>query len=146
MVNDSGSGIALSNAQPNPLYIPPSETMSDISTLSKLDRKSALHVHSPKTTSFSTFTDALSSPLAIEGYAAGAYLSLNVDEARNRWQRFYFAIRDSKMMYYKDKKTFDDDPKQALNQRPVELTGYRLLAGSDKAPYLITLFPPERCN
>ncbi len=74
---------------------------------------------------------------------AGAYLTLKTDESRDRWLRYYFVLRNRTMVYYKDKRTFDESPASAINQRPVDLEGYRLLAGSDTSHFLITLLPTQ---
>ena len=55
--------------------------------------------------------------------------------------------------YYKDRPSYLAEPTQPLNLRPLDLSGYTLLAGTVEPPYAITLMPLDpddirkvRCN
>ena len=136
--SSSSSAAAVGAASTSPLYIPPSGDFVTTTT-----RAPSLAAAST-TTSTSFSTTAAPSTLPGEApYLAGAYLTLKTDESRDRWLRYYFVLRDRTMVYYKDKRTFDESPASAINQRPVDLEGYRLLAGSDTSHFLITLLPTQ---
>ena len=157
--SSSSARTVSATASTSPLYIPPTTTStSDIINVDVLSQVTSAtsRGHPAASSSFGTSfttiapggsgssgTGGAADPSA-SSYLAGAYLTLNTDESRDRWVRYYFVLRDRSMVYYKDKRTFDESPAgSAINKRPADLTGYRLLAGSDKAHYLITLVPTQ---
>lgn len=81
------------------------------------------------------------------GYAAGAYLTLKVDDARNKWQRFYFHVDGSALLrYYKDKQAFQEEmpgQRSSVNMRPIKLSEFHFIGEVKEAPYLIILKPKE---
>lgn len=71
----------------------------------------------------------------------GAYLTLKVDDRRDRWQRHFFVLSGTSLLFYKDRQTHREKPSQPLNLRPIELGDFSLLAGAREPPFLISLLP-----
>lgn len=57
------------------------------------------------------------------------------------WERRYFVVEDNFIYYYKDKKSYELEPQNPINRRPIDLEGYTLVAGAVEPPYAISLVP-----
>jgi hypothetical protein len=77
---------------------------------------------------------------------SGGYLTLKLSNIilGDPWKRRYFMLRGTSVYYYKDKRAFQLEPSKPLNQRPIDLDGYRLIANSKQPPYLLSLIPVEQ--
>lgn len=74
----------------------------------------------------------------------GGYLTLRVPGTfGDPWQRRYFMVRGKLIYYYKDKRSFQQEPKKPLNTRSIDLEGYTLIAGAREPPYSIALVPVD---
>lgn len=80
---------------------------------------------------------ASSAPKKLAGY-----LTVKLKKTlRDPWERRYFVLRNKLIYYYKDKRSCELDPNKPLNNRPINLEGYGLVAGSSTPPYAISLVP-----
>jgi len=80
----------------------------------------------------------LQTPLMPLETSFAAYLTLKVDDKRERWQRHYFVLSGSSLSFFKDRLSQQTQPSEPLNRRPILLREYRLLT---EPPFLITLLP-----
>jgi hypothetical protein len=83
--------------------------------------------------------------------AAGAtegYLTVKTGKTfiTDPYERRYFTVRDTKVFYYNDKRSFQLHPAKPINSRPIDLEGYALVAGGAEAPYNIVLVPTDPEN
>jgi len=73
-----------------------------------------------------------------------AYLTLKVDDRKEKWQRHFFVVHGACMSYFRDRNSHQNQPTQPLNSRPIELHEFSVVAGAAEPPYLITLLPLHR--
>ena len=57
------------------------------------------------------------------------------------WQRVYAVVSGNSIAYYKDKVTFERDPRQMLKNRSILLEGFELSCSIEDAPYELILTP-----
>jgi hypothetical protein len=82
-----------------------------------------------------------------KGVGAGGgegYLSIrgpNTLFNKDAWERRYFVLLDCLIYYYKDQKSYQNDPYKPINHRPIDLEGYTMIAGTLDPPYAISLVP-----
>lgn len=101
--------------------------------------------------STSTVSSSISSSILSGNGMNGGYLSLKNDNKRNFrgqdvYERFYFLLRGSSIYYFKDKLTFQKDPTNTVNKRPIDLEGYTLVADSIKPPFRLVLAPVDTAD
>ena len=79
------------------------------------------------------------------------YMSLRVTSSaglfgsrkHETWERRYFVVKGTLIFFYKDQPDYQAHPAKPINQRPIDLEGYTLIAGAMQAPYLISLVPAD---
>lgn len=86
---------------------------------------------------------------AIKHETQGGYLSIKTSNLKKStyfgkkdpWERKYLVVYKNSLFYYDSKQTFLSNPSDHINRRPIELEGYSIIAGGNKAPYVIGLIP-----
>lgn len=75
---------------------------------------------------------------------SGGYLTMKAHRnylMKEPWERRFFVIKGTLIYYYKDKRSFQLNPSNPINRRPIDLEGYTFVAGNMEPPYVITLVP-----
>jgi hypothetical protein len=118
-------------------------SISSIKNPLVLDDTKSVHSEASNATHMSElYLDLTSTASNPEEHDCG-YLTLKTDARflKDPWERKWFLVRRSRLYYYSDKASWTKSPSKPINNRPIDMEGYTLIAGTVEPPYPLSLVP-----